>query len=85
MLGCLGVLVVEFGYESPRTFDVFRWSPFIFLCAISLPMYEVLDFYSEDSAVKDEFYLIFLNTITDNRGRRVTLNSLSYHVHIVGS
>ena len=85
MLKCLGVLAVEFGYESPRTFDVFRWSPFIFLYAISLPMYEVLKFSLEDSAVEDEFYLVFLDTIVDDRGRRVMLNLLSYHVHIVGS
>ena len=69
MLGCLRVLVVEFGYESPHTFDVFRWSPFIFLYAVSLPTYKVLEFSSEDLAVEYEFYLIFLNTITDDRGR----------------
>ena len=84
MLGCFGVLAVEFGYESPRTFDVFRWSPFIFLYAVSLPMYKVLKFSSKDSAVEDEFYLIFLDTIADDRGRRVMLNSLGYHVCIVG-
>jgi len=85
VLGCLGVLAVEFGYESPCTFDIFRWSPFIFLYAISLPTYEVLKFSSEDSAVEDEFYLVFLNTVVDDRGKRVMLNSLSYHVCIVGS
>ena len=69
MLGCLGVLAVKFGYESPHTFDVFRWSPFIFLYAVSLPTYKVLEFSSEDLAVEYEFYLIFLNTITDDRGR----------------
>jgi len=71
--------------KSPHTFDVFRWSPFVFLYAISLPMYEVLKFSLEDSAVKDEFYLVFLNTVMDDRGRRVMLNSLSYHICIVGS
>ena len=85
MLGCLEVLAVEFGYESPHTFDIFRWSPFIFLYAVSLPTYEVLEFSSEDSAVEYEFYLIFLNTVADNRWRGVTLNSLSYHICIVGS
>ena len=80
MLGCLGVLVVEFGYESPHTFDIFRWSPFIFLYAVSLPMYEVLEFSSEDLAVEDEFYLVFLDTVADDRGRRVTLKSLGYHI-----
>src|SRR5882724_2269340 len=84
VLGCLGVLAVEFGYESPHTFDVFRRSPFIFLYAVSLPMYEVLEFPSEDLAFEYEFYLIFLNTIMDDRGRRVMLNLLSYHVCIVG-
>src|SRR5882724_13555733 len=59
VLGCLGVLAVELGYESPRTIDVFRWSPFIFLYAVSLPMYEVLEFPSEDLAFEYEFYLIF--------------------------
>jgi len=48
--GASGFLAVEFGYESPHTFDVFRWSPFIFLYAVSLPMYEVLEFPSEDLA-----------------------------------
>src|SRR5882724_11819545 len=85
VLGCLGVLAVEFRYESPRTFDIFRWSPFVFLYAISLPMYKVLVFSSKDSAVKDEFYLVFLNTIVDDRGRRVMLNLLGYHICIVGS
>ena len=85
MLGCLGVLAVEFGHESPRTFDIFRWSPFVFLYAISLPMCEVLEFSSEDLAVEYEFYLIFLNTVVDDRGRGVTLNSFSYHICIIGS
>src|SRR5882724_672530 len=31
VLGCLRVLAVEFRHESPRTFDIFRWSPFVFL------------------------------------------------------
>src|SRR5882724_12606862 len=84
VLGCLRVLAVEFRYESPRTFDIFRWSPLVFLYAISLPTYEVLEFSLEDSAVEDEFYLVFLDTIADNRGRRVTLNSLGYHIRIVG-
>src|SRR5882724_7659011 len=44
VLGCLGVLAVEFRHKSPRTFDIFRWSPFVFLYAVSLPMYEVLEF-----------------------------------------
>ena len=85
VLGCLGVLDVEFGYESPRTFDIFRWSPFVFHYAVSLPTYEVLEFSSEDSAVEYEFYLVFLDTVVDDRGRGVTLNLLSYHVCIVGS
>ena len=85
MLGCLGVLAVEFRHESPRTFDIFRWSPFIFLYAVSLPTYEVLKFSSEDSAVEYVFYLIFLDTVVDNRGRGVMLNSLSYHICIIGS
>src|SRR5882724_8151094 len=68
VLGCLGVLVVEFRHESPCTFDIFRWSPFVFLYAISLPMYKVLEFSLEDLAVEDEFYLIFLDTIMDDRG-----------------
>src|SRR5882724_8235154 len=84
VLGCLRVLAVEFRYESPRTFDIFRWSPFVFLYAISLPMYEVLEFSLEDSAVEDEFYLVFLDTIADDRGRRVMLNLLSYQICIVG-
>src|SRR5882724_1500146 len=84
VLGCLRVLVVEFGHKSPRTFDIFRWSPFIFLYAVSLPMYEVLEFSSEDLAVEYEFYLVFLDTIVDDRGRGVMLNSLSYHICIVG-
>src|SRR5882724_3020958 len=85
VLGCLGVLAVEFGHESPGTFDIFRWSLFVFLYAISLPTYEVLEFSSEDLAVEYEFYLIFLNTAMDDRGRGVMLNLLSYHVCIVGS
>src|SRR5882724_367305 len=85
VLGCLGVLAVEFRHESPRTFDIFRWSPFIFLYAVSLPMYKVLEFSSEDSAVKYEFYLIFLDTVADDRGRGVMLNSLGYHICIIGS
>ena len=85
MLGCLGVLAVEFGHESPRTFDIFRWSPLVFLYAISLPTYEVLEFSLEDSAVEDEFYLIFLDTVADDRGRRVMLNLLGHHICIVGS
>ena len=58
VLGCLRVLEVEFGHESPRTFDIFRWSPIVFLYAVSLPMYEVLEFSSEDLAVEYEFYLV---------------------------
>src|SRR5882724_13222718 len=84
VLGCLGVLAVEFRHKSPCTFYIFRWSPFVFLYAVSLPMYEVLEFSSEDSAVEYEFHLIFPDTIADNRGRGVTLNSLSYHICIVG-
>ena len=39
--------------------------------ALSLPTYEVLEFSSEDLAVKDEFYLVFLNTIVDNRAVKI--------------
>jgi len=57
----------------------------IFLYAVSLPMYKVLEFSSEDSAVEYEFYLIFLDTFVDDRGRGVMLNSLGYHICIIGS
>src|SRR5882672_9344414 len=51
MLGCFGVLSMELRHESPRTFDIFGWSPFIFLYAVSFPMYEGFYFPSEDLAV----------------------------------
>jgi len=43
-----------------------------------------LEFSSEDSAVEYEFYLIFLALVADDRGRGSWLNSLSYHICIVG-
>src|SRR5882672_4357803 len=42
MLGCFRVLPVELRHESPHTFDIFRQYPFVFLYAISFPMYKVL-------------------------------------------
>src|SRR5467141_2731140 len=51
MLGCFWVLPVELRHESPCTFDIFGQSPFVLLYAISFPMYEVLEFPLEDSAV----------------------------------
>src|SRR5882672_10872782 len=51
MLGCFGVLLVEFRHEPLRTFDIIGRSPFIFFYAISFPMYEVFEFPLEDSAV----------------------------------
>ena len=84
MLVCFGVLPMELRHESPHTFDIFRWSPFIFLYAISFPMYEVLEFPLEDMAVWDVFHLIFLDSVMDDGGWRVMLNSLSYDICIVG-
>src|SRR5882672_10520250 len=43
MLGCFGVLPVEFRHEPLCAFDIIRWSPFVFLYAVSFPMYEVFD------------------------------------------
>src|SRR5882672_3047047 len=51
MLGCFGVLPVEFRHESLCTFDIIGQSPFVFFYAISFPTYEVFKFPSEDSAV----------------------------------
>src|SRR5467141_633604 len=51
MLGCFGVLPVEFRHESLCTFDIIGWSPFIIFYAISFPTYEVFEFPSEYLAV----------------------------------
>src|SRR5882672_5668645 len=51
MLWCFRVLLVELRNESLCTFDVIRWSPFVFLYAVSFPTYKVFEFPSEDSAV----------------------------------
>src|SRR5882672_317042 len=51
MLGCFGVLLVEFRHDPLGTFDIIGRSPFVFFYAISFPTYEVFEFPSEDSAV----------------------------------
>src|SRR5882672_2692612 len=51
MLGCFGVLPVEFRPEPLCTFDIIGQSPFVFFDTISFPTYKVFEFPSEDSAV----------------------------------
>src|SRR5882672_7018174 len=51
MLGCFGVLSVEFRHEPLCTFDIIRRSLFVFFYAVSFPTYKVFEFPSEDSAV----------------------------------
>jgi len=75
---------VEVSYKPPHALDILRWPPFILLNTISLPMYEGLEFPSEDPTVQDLFYFIFFNSVADYWGRWVTLYSFVDGVCIVG-
>jgi len=51
MLWGLWVSPVESGYKSFHTFGILRWPPFIIFNPISLQMYKIFMFPSEDVAV----------------------------------
>ena len=77
MLRGFGVSSVEVCYKSLHALDVIRWSPLIFLNAIPFPTHKVLKFTSKDPAIKNMFYFIFFNPVTDYGEWWVMLYSFS--------